>query len=81
MGKVKNWAKLDSYDYEFNGDRELYIPLDSRSDVTSADIATEISQADGHVYVEGLYFDFVDMTIIEKSGFYYLVLELNPKEN
>ena len=61
------YAKLDDYDYYLQFNKDLVtgvsIEVDSCTDVNIADVASDITGADGNIYVEGHYLKFLEMTI------------------
>ena len=61
------YAKLDNYDYDLEFAKGLVtgvsIKVDSCTDVDIADVASDITGADGNIYVEGHYLKFLEMTI------------------
>lgn len=65
--KVLRWAGLDTYNYDLDQlDEERFlivIPVDNDIDPVISDISTEITGADNHIYIEGLYLDLIKMQI------------------
>ena len=65
--KPLHYAKLDSYNYNLirslGGEciDAIVIKIDSQSDSIVSDIATDITAADGNIYVEGYYLELKDM--------------------
>lgn len=63
------YAKLDNYDYDLEFTEGLVtgvsIKVDSCTDVNIADVASDITRADGNIYVEGHYLKFLEMTVEE----------------
>jgi len=63
------YAKLDNYDYDLEFTKGLVtsvsIKVDSCTDVDIADVASDITGADGNIYVEGHYLKFLEMTVEE----------------
>lgn len=62
MNKPHRYTKLDNYNYEFieyDGKIEtIRIHVTGISDVDIADIASDINDSDGNIYVERHYFVF-----------------------
>lgn len=81
MKKETSYAKLDSYDYTFLTTKKgritnIIIKLESVNDVDVADISGEVVAADGKIYVEGYYFDYVAMYTYQDGPDAYLDIEV-----
>ena len=62
------YTKLDAYDYfvmPIEMDYvDIQIRIDGNTDVTIADIASELTVSDGNIYLEGYYYTLDDIQII-----------------
>jgi hypothetical protein len=60
-------AKLDSYDYTlYNGTIRIYVA--GTNDPSLVDILSDISRAEGKIYVEGEYYLYLDNYRLIKDG-------------
>ena len=69
-------ARLDSYDYRLINPNLIHIYVESVSDVTVADIVTDINSHYGKIYLEGSYYEFISSGIV-KTMSDVVILELN----
>jgi hypothetical protein len=56
-------ARLDSYDYRLVNPNLIHIYVESVSDVTIADIVTDINSHYGKIYLEGRYYKFISSSV------------------
>lgn len=82
--RVERYAKLDNYDYSLTKDSNgkveyVVIVVDSSVDVVIADISSEITGADGNIYVEGHYLKLVKMVVGRGPERTYLTIEVEEK--
>lgn len=77
-------TKLDMYDYTLDHIREdfycIRIKVSSTIDSTIADIASEITATDGHIYVETKYFSLNSMETIRSDEDYTTTLLIYATE-
>ena len=76
LGSRSGHARLDSYDYRLVNPHLIHIYVESVSDVTVADIVTDINAHYGKVYLEGSYYKFISSGIV-KTMSDVVILELN----
>lgn len=78
-----SYAKLDAYNYKFRKvDGKIYaiiIYVDSVNDVDIADIASESNVNGGNLYVEGHYFQLLNMKTVNDSDKPYMLLTVVEK--
>ena len=69
------YTKLDTYDYRVeqlrHGNVDIVIQIDGPTDITIADIATELTASEGYIYVEGNYYQY-DTMIVEQTELHIL---------
>ena len=78
LGSRSGHARLDSYDYRLVNPHLIHIYVESVSDVTVADIVTDINAHYGKIYLEGSYYKFISSGIV-KTMSDVVILELNVK--
>ena len=78
FGSRSGHARLDSYDYRLVGPKLIHLYVESVSDVTIADIVTDINAHYGKIYLEGSYYKFISSGIV-KTMSDVVILELNVK--
>ena len=76
LGSRSGHARLDSYDYRLVDPHLIHIYVESVSDVTVADIVTDINSHYGKIYLEGSYYKFRSSVIV-KTMRGVVILELN----
>ena len=76
LGSRSGHARLDSYDYRLVNPHLIHIYVESASDVTIADIVTDINAHYGKIYLEGSYYKFISSGIV-KTMSDVVILELN----
>lgn len=76
LGSRSGHARLDSYDYRLVTPHLIHIYVESVSDVTVADIVTDINSHYGKIYLEGSYYKFISSGIV-KTMSDVVILELN----
>ena len=76
LGSRSGHARLDSYDYRLVNPHLIHIYVESVSDVTVADIVTDINSHYGKIYLEGSYYKFISSGIV-KTMSDVVILELN----
>lgn len=76
LGSRSGHARLDSYDYRLVNPHLIHIYVESVSDVTVADIVTDINAHYGKIYLEGSYYKFIASSIV-KTMSDVVILELN----
>ena len=76
LGSRSGHARLDSYDYRLVNHHLIHIYVESVSDVTVADIVTDINSHYGKIYLEGSYYKFISSGIV-KTMSDVVILELN----
>ena len=76
LGSRSGHARLDSYDYRLVDPHLIQIYVESVSDVTVADIVTDINSHYGNIYLEGSYYKFISSVIV-KTMSDVVILELN----
>lgn len=76
LGSRSGHARLDSYDYRLVNPHLIHIYVESVSDVTVADIVTDINSHYGKIYLEGNYYKFISSSIV-KTMSDVVILELN----
>lgn len=73
------YTKLDTYDYRIEhlqyGDVDIVIQIDGPTDITIADIATELTASEGYIYVEGNYYRY-DTMLVEQTELHILALPI-----
>lgn len=61
------YTKLDMFDYEVYTLElnyvDIQIAIESTTDILIADIASEVTASDGHIYVEGNYYIMRQMKV------------------
>lgn len=61
------YTKLDMFDYEVRtlelNHVDIQIQIESQSDVLIADIASELTSSDGHIYLENNYYAMRQMAV------------------
>lgn len=62
-----NYCKLDTYDYQLYPGI-IRINLEGTNDPSLVDIMSEIEHSNNRIYVEGLYYTYVDEYRIFKRG-------------
>lgn len=84
LGSRSGHARLDSYDYRLVNPHLIHIYVESVSDVTVADIVTDINAHYGKIYLEGSYYKFIASSITQimndgkSSGVVILELNVEP---
>ena len=84
LGSRSGHARLDSYDYSLVNPHLIHIYVESVSDVTVADIVTDINSHYGKIYLEGSYYKFISSGIVKimsdgkPSGVVILELNVEP---
>lgn len=77
---MKNTTKLDSYDYlldcEMGIVTAVIIAVDGPSDVTIADISSEINSTGDRIYVDGHYLMHKNISIITEYGKTKMVIDV-----
>ena len=67
----ERYAKLDIYDYRVDALEmnyvDIVIEIDGTTDITIADIASDITASDGNIYVEGHYYTLANMHVEPKE--------------
>ena len=63
LGSRSGYARLDSYDYRLVNPKLIHIYVESVSDVTVADIVTDINAHYGKIYLEGSYYKFISSSV------------------
>ena len=66
MERPVRLTKLDMYDYELVTDTDglvtnVIVYTDTSNDIVIADISSEITASEGHIYVEGHYMQLIVM--------------------
>ena len=66
MERPVRFTKLDMYDYELVTDTDglvtnVIVYTDTSNDIIIADISSEITASEGHIYVEGHYMQLIVM--------------------
>ena len=66
MERPVRFTKLDMYDYELVTDTDglvtnVIVYTDTSNDIVIADISSEITASEGHIYVEGHYMQLIVM--------------------
>lgn len=70
-------AKLDSYDYVILPGT-IRILISGSNDPDIVDIMSEISRAEGSIYVDGFYYSYLDIFTIDKNeNGYYMDLQVS----
>ena len=79
FGSRSGHARLDSYDYRLVDPHLIHIYVESVSDVTVADIVTDINSHYGNIYLEGRYYKFISSVIVKTMrGVVILELYVEP---
>ncbi len=79
LGSRSGHARLDSYDYRLVNPHLIHVYVESVSDVTVADIVTDINAHYGKIYLEGSYYKFISSSIVKTmSDVVILELDVEP---
>lgn len=79
LGSRSGHARLDSYDYRLVNPHLIHIYVESVSDVTVADIVTDINAHYGKIYLEGSYYKFISSGFVKTMrGVVTLELHVKP---
>ena len=74
------YAKLDLYDYRIDTLEfdyiDIVIAITSSTDITIADIASDITASDGYIYVEGRYYK-LEVMHVEQTELHIITRPIN----